>query len=134
MSNQKLYSRFIIGIFDTDGTLYFQKNYSSKNPINNQPRIKLGLTSKIIITQTKMMLEKLGFSPTFKKPYLGKRDKHLVYSIILDKKVDIENFINKIEFKNSKHYTKWQVFKKLGYCPPKTNLKQRKAILESKTL
>ena len=32
-----LLKRFLRGLFDTDGSLYFNKNYSAKNPINNYP-------------------------------------------------------------------------------------------------
>lgn len=64
-----------------------------------------------------------------KNPHKGKRDKNVVYTVLLYRKDDINFFINEIEFKNPKHYTKWQVFKKLGYCPSNTTLKQRKNIL-----
>lgn len=66
-----------------------------------------------------------------KNPHKGKKDKNLVYSVILYRKEDIINYINKIGFKNPKHNTKWLIYKKLGYCPPNTKLKQRLDIIQS---
>jgi len=131
LKDKKLLKRFIRGLFDTDGTIYFDKNYSAKNPINNRPIIRLGTVSKKLFDDVLVSLKKLGLKPRIKNPYKGKKDKNLVYSLLLSRKEDINFFINEIGFKNSKHYTKWQVFQKLNYCPSKTTLKQRKAIINS---
>ena len=128
-NNKTFLKRFLRGLFDTDGTIYFDKNYSSKTPINNHPMIKLGTVSKILADQVFDSLKELGFKPRMRKPYKGKRDKNTVYAVLLYKKRDIEFFINTIEFKNPKHYTKWQVFKILSHCPPNTTLKYRKNII-----
>lgn len=127
--DKKLLKRFLRGLFDTDGSLYFDKNYSAKNPKNNHPIIKIGMVSKQLAHDVFDALKLLGLNPRMKIPYLGKRDKNPIYSVLIYRKNDINYFILNIKFKNSKHYTKWQVFDKLGYCPPKTSLKQRKEIL-----
>ena len=131
LNNKRLMKRFIRGLFDTDGTIYFDKNRSCKNPINNVPIIKLGTTSRRLARSVFKYLKLLGFNPGIKKPYKGKRDKNKVYTIVLYRKKDINDYINKIEFKNPKHKTKWLVFKKQGYLQPKTTLKERKAIIAS---
>jgi intein/homing endonuclease len=131
LNNPNLLKRFLRGLFDTDGTLYFDKNYSAKNPVNNHPIIKLGTVSKTLAYQVFNSLKNLGLFPRMKKPYKGKNDMNFVYHVLLYRKADIEFFINQIGFKNSKHYTKWQVFKKLGYCPSNTKLQQRRNILDS---
>jgi len=38
--------------------------------------------------------------------------------------------MEKIGFNSTKHLTKYEVWKKFGYCPPNTNIRQRKQILE----
>jgi len=135
LSDKKLLKRFIRGLFDTDGSLYFDKNYSAKNKKNNAPMIKLGTVSKKLIEDVFNSLKGMGLNPRMRLPYQGKRDKNKVYSVLLYRRKDIEFFINEIKFKNPKHYTKWQVFKKLGYCLPYTKLKERRKILSmSKTL
>jgi intein-encoded DNA endonuclease-like protein len=129
LGNKKLLKRFIRGLFDTDGTIYFGKNYSAKNIIHNNPTIQLSGVSERLIHDVYDSLKKMGLNPKFKKPYKGKRDKNEVYSVRLYRIKDIIDFIEEIGFKNPKHLTKWQVFIKLGYCPPHTSLKQRKSIL-----
>jgi intein/homing endonuclease len=130
LSDKKLLKRFLRGLFDTDGCIYFDKNYSSKNPISNVPKILIGTVSKELINDVYFSLFKLGIHPIMQKPYKGKKDKNIVYRIRICRKKDINYFIKEIKFKNPKHYTKWLVFKKLGYCPSFTNLKQRKILLQ----
>lgn len=130
--NRMLTLRFLRGLFDTDGTIYFEKNRISKYPLNKVPNIKLGSVSKNLTKQVYKMLINLDMHPRLKKPYKGKRDKNIVYNVLIYRKGDINFFIKKIGFKNPKHYTKWQVFKKLGYCPPKTSLYQRREIISNK--
>ena len=136
LADKKLLKRFIRGLFDTDGNLYFNKNYSAKSPLNNRPIIKLDTVSKKLAKQVFNSLNSFGFHPRMKNPHKGKKDKHIVYTVLLYRKLDINFFINEIGFKNSKHYTRWQVFKKFGYCPSNTKLNQRKEMLleNSKTL
>ncbi|MBI2629800.1 hypothetical protein HYW76_01740 [Candidatus Pacearchaeota archaeon] len=124
-----LIKRFTRGLFDTDGSIYFDKNRSCKNPINNVPLIKLGITSKRLVKSVFNSLKLLGFNPRMKKPYKGKKDKNKVYSILIYRKKDITNYIKNIGFKNSKHTTKWLVFQKQGYLQPNTCLKERLKIL-----
>jgi ATP-dependent Lon protease len=132
LKDKKYWRPFLRGLFDTDGTIYFNKNYSIKDKNkrkHNCPRIKLGLTSKEVIKEVYTMLKELGFNPYLKPPYKGKRDKNPVHSIMLQRIKDIEKFICEIGFNSSKHITKWEVYKKEGYCPPYTTIKQRYQIL-----
>lgn len=132
LKEDKLIKRFIRGLFDTDGNIYFDKNRSCKNPINNVPIIKLGTTSLKLANQVVFSLTKLGFNPRLKKPYQGKRDKNPVHTVLIYRRKDIRKYIKEIGFKNSKHLTKWLVFKKQGFSQPKTTLEQRKKILNNK--
>src|SRR3989344_5811559 len=122
--------RFLRGLFDTDGSLCFDKNRGAKIVRNNRPYIELGTVSKNLIDDLIFMFKELNLHPMLKKPYKGKKDKHIVYRIKIYRKSEVEFFIKFIEFKNPKHYTKWLIYKKLGYCPPKTTLKQRMKILK----
>ena len=124
----------IRGLFDTDGSLYFEKNRSAKKPENKVPNIKIGTTSKGLSRQLIKILSKLGYHPRCKNPFRGKRDKNQVYSVLIYRKGDIKKWIKEIGFRNPKHYTKWLVFKKLGYCPPYTTIAERKEILKQKPL
>lgn len=132
IKDKKLTLRFLRGLFDTDGCIYFDKNRSAKNPRNDRPTITLGTVSKNLSAQVFDLLKKLGLHPRMKKPYKGKRDKNNIYTILVYRKSDIEFFIKKIGFKNPKHYSKWLIFRKFGYCPPKTTFKEREKILSNK--
>lgn len=130
ISNKKLLKRFIRGLFDTDGSIYFEKSYTSKDRKNNHPIIKIGTVSKKLAEDVYNSLKILGLNPRVKRPHKGKKDKNPVYSVLIYRKSDIEFYINEIGFKNAKHYTKWLVFQKLGYCPPNTTLKERKDLIK----
>lgn len=131
LTDKKLLKRFLRGLFDTDGTIYFEKSYTSKHFKHNHPIIKLGTVSNMLANDVYNSLKKLGLNPRMKNPHKGKKDKNIVYNVLLYRKEDINFFINEIGFKNPKHYTKWMIYKKLSYCSPYTTLKERKALIDS---
>jgi len=119
------------GIFDTDGCLYFDKNRTAKKPINKVPIIKLASTSKPLINQIYTILLKMGYNPKLKKPYKGKRDKNMNYPLIIYRKNDILNYIERdFGFNNPKHKTKWEFYKKYGYYIPRMTIKERRELLK----
>ena len=133
-NNKNLHKRFIRGLFDTDGNIYFDKNRSCKNPINNVPNIKLDNVSNQLVEQVMEMLIGLGLHPRLKKPYQGKRNRNKVHTLLIYRRGDVRYFIKNIGFKNAKHHTKWLVFEKLGSCPPRTTLDERRLILKGKKI
>jgi len=66
LNNKKLSLRFLRGLFDKDGCIYFDKNRTCKTPINNRPSIKLGMVSKNLIKEVFDILKKLGLNPRMK--------------------------------------------------------------------
>ncbi|MEK6895432.1 MAG: LAGLIDADG family homing endonuclease [Nanoarchaeota archaeon] len=128
--NKKLLSRFLRGLFDTDGSIYFDKNRSAKSPRNDRPIIKLGTVSSELAKEVYNGLIFLGYHPRMKRPYKGKKDKNPVYTILIYRIGDIKRFIKDIGFKNPKHYTKWEIYKKMSFCVPRTTLQERKRLLE----
>ena len=134
LKTKSLAKRFLRGLFDTDGTIYFDKNVSAKEPINNRPKIRLCSVSEILIKQVSNLLSSANINSRIRKPYKGKRDKNKLFSIQIERIGDVNKFIEEIDFKNSKHKTKWLVYKKLGYCKPYSTLLERKQILAHKKL
>jgi intein/homing endonuclease len=128
-----LVKRCLRGLFDTDGCIYFDKNRSAKLMKNNQPIIQLGSVSQGLIKQVFILLKKMNFYPRLRKPYLGKKDKNPVHKILIYRRKDVIRYINEIGFKNPKHYTKWELYKKFGFCPPNTKLVERREMLKQKT-
>lgn len=105
-STEECKKAFLRGLFDTDGTIYFEKNYTRKNSGHIRPKIKIGLVSKKTINQLEFMVEEFGFSPMEKKEYKGKRDKNPIYSFVIHRKGDIKKWIGETGSNSEKHKTK----------------------------
>jgi len=124
-----LQARFLRGLFDTDGSIYFDKNYSAKCRIHCIPKIKLAMVSETLKNQTVHLLNNMGIGVMDKKPYQGNAKWNPRYEIIIYRKSDLDTFIKKVGFASPKHKTKIAVYNALGYCPPNTTITQRKSIL-----
>ena len=131
-SNNKLKRSFLRGVFDTDGCLKFAAK--DKSRLHKYPIIKIGLENKNYIRDIAILLNTLGFKfyivynekardQRSKKVYL----KHVIY---ISGKLQLEKWMLEINSKNEKHLSKWKIWEKHGFCPPKTTLLQRKAILK----
>ena len=92
LNNKSLSRRFLRGLFDTDGSIYFEKNRSAKMPIHNRPNIKLGTVSRNLANDLFNLLIDLKFNPRMKKPYKGKREKNIAYNVLIYRKDDVERF------------------------------------------
>jgi intein/homing endonuclease len=125
-SNKEAKKAFLRGLFDTDGTIYFMK----QNGKYSRPRLRIASISKRLIEEVKKMSEDLGIeysNPSPNKEGKGKPNK--VYIFEINKKASIEKWFLDIKPENPKHFTKFKLWKKLGYLPPRTTLKQRKLML-----
>jgi len=106
LSNKKFLIKVLKGLFETDGSIYFEKNYSCKDNSHKHAKIKLCMTSRNLIDQIYNSLIHLDFKPIRVKPYKGKKDKNYLYGIKLYRKKDILRWIEEIGFDNPKHKTK----------------------------
>lgn len=127
--NKEIKKRFLRGLFDTDGSITFEKNYTGKERKNKIPKISIASTSKKMIEESKTICKELGFSVMKRKPWKGKRDKNILYGFTIKRKKDIQRWITEIEFKSPKHTTKIDIRKAKGECPPYTRIKERYKIL-----
>lgn len=128
-SDNEIKSSFLRGVFDTDGSISFKKDYWEKH---SHPIIKVAMKSDRFISQLKNLLENLNFKVIFyKEDYFDKRffKNSVRYTIELAGKKNLKNFLSLIDFRNPRHLTKVAIWKKFGFCPPKTTLEQRKNIL-----
>ncbi len=127
--------RFVRGFFDTDGTIYCQRNYSIKNNrFHTQIKISLTSTSKNLIEEIYKILKSLNF-----KCYILKRNSYIgpdgfvrknSFTLRLGGGIQINKWFDKIGSKSQKHLTKYLIWKEYGFCPPKTSLEERKKILK----
>ncbi len=123
--------RFLRGFFDTDGSISCQRNYSIKNnQKHTQIRISLGCTSKELMLEINDLLRNFGFKTlirqTLKQDGIRKPDT----KVVLSGGIQVNRWFELIGSKNPKHISKYQIWKKFGFCPPKTTLAERMQMLK----
>lgn len=130
------YSSFIRGFADCDGYISFLKRKGKycefKRKFHTYPRIGIKIASKDMIEEISLMLKKLGILHTLRTEKSRAPNLSDIYSIEIRGKERTEKYISLIGFNNSAQYSKYLVWKKFGFCPAKTNIKQRQLILANK--
>ncbi|MDP1729534.1 MAG: hypothetical protein Q8L27_05015 [archaeon] len=76
------------------------------------------------------LLKFLGFISLIKEDLPNSRSRKIKYSVVLSGGIQANNWFKLIGSKNSKHITKYQIWKEFGFCPPKTTLKERMQMLK----
>ncbi len=134
--DSKIFSSFIRGFADCDGYISFLKRKGKycefKRKFHTYPRIGIKIASKNMVEGLSYMLKKLNILHT---TYIEKaREQNLsdIYSIEIRGKERVEDYILKIGFNNPAQFSKYLVWKKFGFCPVKTSIKQRELILSDK--
>lgn len=129
--NIELTIAFIRGLFDTDGSLFFNK---STGGLYSQPRIRFANVSWWMIRDVYVALRTLQIHCRLRTPYQGKRDAAPVYSIEVHRQSAVQMFMQQIGSSNLKHSTKWILFMALGFCLPRTSLHQRLTLISQQLL
>lgn len=121
---------FVRGLIDTDGSLMF-KNKNKK--LRNYPVIKFSSKSYLLSSGIANILRGCGFKfgEIVKDVDFDKRHdtRSIRYCIFINGKNNLEKWVSLIGFNNPRHSTKYQIYKKFGYCPKKTTLDERKLML-----
>lgn len=129
----EIQAAFIRGYADCDGNINFLKRKEKycefKRTFNCYPRIEISSVSKEVIIGISYMLKKLGIKHTLcaKRSYKYNEKDQLRISV--RGKERVENWMTKIGLNNPAQYTKYLVWKKFGYCPPRITIEKRKEIL-----
>jgi intein/homing endonuclease len=139
-SNKRIMKAFIRGLFDTDGCIFFQKDYTKystefTSKYHSKARIRISSISKKLMSQVFEIINKLNIKcikRELKRGWSNNRNNHDVYIIEINRIEDIKNFFEGGISKNQKHITKYLVWKKFGFYPPKLKIEQRKQILKNK--
>lgn len=122
---------FVRGIFDTDGSITFKKDYFGKH---SKPVISVKMKSFIFIQELKSILEKLGLSPTInEEKYIEPFSNRIFlrHRINLSGNKKFIKYMEIIGFRNPRHSTKIAVWKKLGDYTPGLSYLQRKDMLKN---
>ncbi len=135
LKETSLWPSFIRGFADGDGCLTFNRRkgtYSLFRKIRHTyPRILLSSSSNSFMKQIKQMLDFLGIRSTLIL-IKSSRSKRLLNLITVRGVERVNKWFKVIGFSNSVQNTKFEIWRRFGYCPPYTNLAQRKAILSGK--
>lgn len=125
---ERLFTSFLRGYFDTDGTLNFDK----RGKYHNYPRIILKTISKPLFLDIKKMLLKLDFhfyTDTYKPKKPTEKPQ---YRIWIYGKHNLLKWMKLIGSKNPSKFTRFEIWKRFGFCPSHTSYKERIAILKGK--
>lgn len=137
--NLEVYSSFLRGYFDADGCLNFERRtygkYADfKRTYHYYPRLLISSVSKnLILGDIREMLEFIGMRHSLFEKRPSSKGKHQVYGVVLKGAAQLETWKQTIDFSNPVHLTKYQIWKYLGFCPPKTTLNQRLRILSGES-
>jgi len=136
-TDKEIITRFLRGLFDTDGCVHFWKRNSGKygkfkKNHHYYPIIKFGTVSKELYNQVKKILEKLEFGKIGQYIYKPKNiNENIRYVLTLYGPNKIDKFFKLIGSKNPVKLSRVQLWNKLGYCPANTTLKQRLEMLKN---
>ena len=126
------YKAFLRGYFDGEGCLHFSRSYGRyiefKKTHHHYPRLLLSSASKyLIVGDIAYMLKYTSLRPVFREiVHEGKLDE---YNITISGAVQLELWMREIGSSNPVHFSKYEVWKRFGFCPPNTTLEQRRKML-----
>ena len=119
----------ISGIFDTDFSLSFKKK---TYPTHLYPIIKLSVNSKKLVDTVSRVLNEIGINnSTYETWSFDKRVNcwSHEYAVGISGRDNLNKWFEKIGSRNPSRISRYFVWKKFGYCPPKTSLLQREQML-----
>lgn len=131
VKDKTIVAALIRGIADTDFYLVFKIRKDTKFKEHHYPLIAGQFASRALTEQLKELLNELGIHSHLEKGIRKLNNKLFRhYRVVVVGKKNLEKWINLIGFSNPKHYTKYLVWKKFGFCPPRTTLAERRKILK----
>ncbi len=121
------------GIFDTDGNLFFKKSYLGtekfKKLHNHYPVITLTTISKFLAEDIIKMLHEMDIVFYYHMHDSKKKNENRVYLVTINGVDELNRWMELVGMENSVKLTRYLVWKKFGFCPPNTTLKEREDIL-----
>ncbi len=129
-SNKNFTKAFLRGLFDSDGSVTFLKKYKQ---LNYYPVIRLCTISKLLFNDVISLLSNLNIKCA--KLEYKRLDKRYADRIFMRYDIDINgvkglnNWMEKIGFRNPKHLSKINIWKRQGYCEPYSSTPKRLLII-----
>ena len=128
-------SAFLRGVLDTDGCISFDKRYSEsystfKRTYHTYPRLKLTTISKDFCNDLKTLLKRLEIRE-WTQTYVPKAKNESTKYIIWIRGKEVKKWMELIGSGNPIKMSRFEIWKKCGFCPPKTTYKYRLKILNN---
>ena len=114
-ASMKVKIAFIRGLFDADGSLIFSKKHHQTEVY---PSIELKSVDQEILEWVQRTLWELSFRAT-----LGRSVES--YVLRINGEEMLKRWMDVIGSSNIKHISKFQVWRRFGYCPPSTKVPDR---------
>lgn len=117
LNSKNLWPFFLRGIFDSDGSIYFEKNYAPgvKHKQRRRARMEIGSASKEMILALQKICNELGYSPKLRMQQPVNKVKHIQYKLRFNRKDDILRWFREISPKNNVHISRFKKWQKFGY-------------------
>jgi len=124
----------ISGIVDTDGSLTFLRK---QKDIHDYPRVSISMSNELLMKDINVQLRSLKFDTSFYSRIRFDKRTGRWYShwhIDINGEKMLERWMKEISFGNQIHLTKYRIWAKHGFCPPRTTLQRRCQLLEEKSV
>lgn len=132
--NSLLHTRFLRGLFDTDGNINFKKRYGNYidfkkthhvYPVITLSTTSVGLAEDIIVLLNKLTIRFSFFIETKSR----KPTENPSHRIMINGVAGVEKWMQMIGMKNEIKSSRYEIWKRFGFCQPFTTFEQRKSIL-----
>jgi len=126
---------FLRGYFDADGYLSFKKGRQDRSSKFKKihhyyPQISLcSISKELIIIDIGHILESIGFCHNIYEMAPNGKGKHKKYLATINGATQLKLWMKEIGSSNPVHSSKYEVWKRFRFCPPRTTLEQRITIL-----
>lgn len=125
-----LLKNMLRGIADTDFSLYFKKN---REGLSVYPEISCVMSNKMLVHELAKFLGHFGFRVTTQ--FGVKRERNgtvtIEHRVSFCGRAQLASWMSTVGFWNPKHYTKYLIWKRFGFCPPQLSTSERLMILNS---
>lgn len=132
-NNLEVKMNFLRGLLDTDGCISFSKRGKGyalfKRKYHTYPKISLKTISKELSDGLNTLLKQLDIQFWIQKYESKNKNEHKQYIIWVNGK-NVEKWMEIIGSKNPVKYSRYEVWKRYGFCPSHTSLSDRIRILK----
>jgi hypothetical protein len=126
MQNKKLWTSFLRGYLDNDGYLSFYTYYGR---YNYYPRIGFTTVSKNLAEDVIFMIRNLGFDGSYWVSPIKGKARLAPHRFEIKGLKNLKRWVKVVGFSNVGKLTRYEIWKRFGFCPTNISLSERVKIL-----